>query len=51
MHFDIKKLQDREGYRLRVGDYRVIYRLYNKELILELLEVGHRKNIYSVGEI
>ena len=29
--FDVKKLQGREGYRLRIRDYRAIYRLNNVE--------------------
>jgi mRNA interferase RelE/StbE len=44
--FDVKKLQGREGYRLRVGDYRAIYRLNNNELIVEVIAIGHRREIY-----
>ena len=44
--FDVKKLQGREGYRLRIGDYRIIYRLNNSELIVEVIAIGHRKEIY-----
>ena len=44
--FDVKKLQGREGYRLRIGDYRVIYRLNNNELIVEVIAIGHRREIY-----
>jgi mRNA interferase RelE/StbE len=44
--FDVKKLQGREGYRLRVGDYRAIYRLYNDKLIVEVMAIGHRREIY-----
>lgn len=43
---DVKKLQGRSGYRLRVGDYRVIYELENKRLIIQVLEIAHRKDIY-----
>jgi mRNA interferase RelE/StbE len=43
---DVKKLRGREGYRLRVGDYRVIYRLDSEQLIVEVLDVGHRREIY-----
>ncbi|MDX1949395.1 MAG: type II toxin-antitoxin system RelE/ParE family toxin [Rickettsiales bacterium] len=43
---NVKKLTNREGYRLRVGDYRVIFEIKNKELIILVLETGHRKNIY-----
>lgn len=44
--FDVKKLQGREGYRLRIGDYRAIYRLNNNELIVEVIAIGHRREIY-----
>ena len=32
--------------RLRVGDYRIIYRVENTQLIIIIIKVGHRKNIY-----
>jgi mRNA interferase RelE/StbE len=44
--FDVKKLHGREGYRLRVGDYRVIYLLNNNQLIVKVIAVGHRREIY-----
>ena len=34
-------------YKLRVGDYRVIYKIKNEQLIILILDVGHRKNIYN----
>jgi mRNA interferase RelE/StbE len=35
------------GYwRYRVGDYRVICRFENKELVIEVIGVGHRSDIY-----
>lgn len=43
---DVKKLHGRGGYRLRVGNYRVIYELENSKLIIHILEVAHRKDIY-----
>ena len=33
-------------YRIRVGDYRVIYEIHNSVLIVLVVEVGHRKDIY-----
>ena len=34
-----------QGYRkLRVGDYRIIYRLENKDIII--LKIGHRRDVY-----
>lgn len=44
---NIKKLIGIDNlYRLRVGDYRVIYQIKNKELIILVLKIGHRKDIY-----
>ena len=34
-------------YKLRIGDYRVIYKIKNEQLIVLILNVGHRKNIYD----
>ncbi|MBS3099985.1 type II toxin-antitoxin system RelE/ParE family toxin [Candidatus Pacearchaeota archaeon] len=34
-------------WSLRIGDYRAIYRLNNEELIILILKIGHRKNIYD----
>jgi mRNA interferase RelE/StbE len=37
----------REGYRIRVGDYRVIYEVKDKILLVHVIRVGHRKDIYK----
>ena len=42
----VKKLVGSDFYRIRIGTYRVIYQIKNKELIIVVLKVGHRKNIY-----
>lgn len=42
-----KKLKGREGYRIRVGDYRVIYNIFDKVLTIDVVNLGHRKDIYS----
>ena len=34
-------------WRLRVDKYRIIYQIKNNELIVYVLAIGHRKNIYS----
>lgn len=46
---NLTKLQGRDGYRLRVGDWRVIYELYDDRLVMLVLEVGARGGIYRCG--
>ncbi len=44
----VRKLACAEhSYRIRVGDYRIVYNLISKTLILEVIRVGHRKNVYD----
>ena len=42
-----KKLKGRIGYRIRTGDYRIIYDIIDNELIVEIITLGHRKDIYE----
>ena len=44
---DIRKLAGMQGHRLRVGDYSVIFDMQNDKLIILVIYVGHRKNIYK----
>ncbi|MBI5415081.1 type II toxin-antitoxin system RelE/ParE family toxin [Candidatus Peregrinibacteria bacterium] len=39
-----KKLMGEEAFRLRIGDYRVLYRVYKKQVFV--FAVGHRKDVY-----
>ena len=41
-----RKLAGREGWRIRVGDYRVIYEIDDDERVVTILHVGHRRDIY-----
>jgi mRNA interferase RelE/StbE len=40
------KLVEREGWRIRLGDYRVIYEIDDKAKTILILHVGHRRDIY-----
>jgi len=42
-----RKLVNREGWRIRVGDYRVIYEVDDTANSVLVLHVGHRRDIYS----
>ncbi|MGI2029115.1 type II toxin-antitoxin system RelE family toxin [Endozoicomonas acroporae] len=33
-------------YRVRAGNYRLVYQVHNGQLIIEIVRVGHRKDIY-----
>ncbi|MDR0811539.1 MAG: type II toxin-antitoxin system RelE/ParE family toxin [Paludibacter sp.] len=41
-----KKLQGLAGYRIRVGTYRVIYEIFDNELLIDIIAIGHRREIY-----
>lgn len=41
-----KKLKGRDGYRIRIGNYRIIYDIFDTELIIDVIALGHRKDIY-----
>jgi mRNA interferase RelE/StbE len=43
----VKKLVGSKYFRLRVGDYRIIVNIKEDKLIILVLELGHRKNIYN----
>jgi mRNA interferase RelE/StbE len=34
------------SYRIRVGEYRVVYEVIDDELIIEVVRLGHRKDVY-----
>ncbi len=41
-----QKLSGREQYRLRQGDYRILYVIQDDVLIVTVVKVGHRKEVY-----
>ena len=43
-----KKLAGHEAlYRVRVGDYRIVYTVRHRVLIVFIVAIGHRKEIYD----
>jgi mRNA interferase RelE/StbE len=34
------------AYRLRVGDYRVLYEVHDKRLLVLVVKIGHRRDVY-----
>ena len=43
-----QKLSHKEQYRIRQGDYRIIYSIQDDNLRVRIIKVGHRKEIYRL---
>ena len=41
-----QKLSAREQYRLRQGDYRIVYSVDDKDWLVDIVKIGHRRDIY-----
>ncbi len=41
-----EKLTGQERYRLRQGKYRILYSILDKNLIIWIVKIGHRKDVY-----
>lgn len=42
-----KKLKSRNAFRIRVGSYRIIYQIFDDVLLVDVVNLGHRKDIYD----
>ncbi len=45
-HNNVTKLKDRPGYRLRVGDWRVIYRILDGQVCILVVKIAPRGSVY-----
>jgi mRNA interferase RelE/StbE len=42
-----KKLVNRDAWRIRVGDYRIIYEINDREICIVVIRIRHRKDVYK----
>ena len=42
----VKKLSGRDAWRIRVGDYRILYEIYDERLVILVVDIGHRREVY-----
>ena len=45
----VEKLSGQDKYRIRQGAYRILYEIRNNELIVVVVKIGHRRDVYKTG--
>lgn len=45
----VEKLSGQDKYRVRQGAYRILYEVRNNELIVVVVKIGHRRDVYKTG--
>ena len=43
---NVTRLKGEKGYRLRVGDWRVLYEIHDDVLVIEIIKIGPREGVY-----
>ena len=43
---DCEKLSGQERYRVRQGAYRIVYEIADTQLIVTIVKIGHRRDVY-----
>ena len=46
----VKLTGDENLWRIRVGEYRVLYEIHDNRLLVLVLRIGHRKDVYRKGK-
>ncbi len=42
-----KKLSGEEKYRIRLGDYRILYQVFDDIVLVVVVKIGHRRDVYK----
>jgi mRNA interferase RelE/StbE len=42
-----RRLADSPAYRVRIGDYRIVYEVHDDVLLIVIVTLGHRRDVYS----
>lgn len=45
----IKLTGEKNAYRTRIGKYRIVYEIYDSKVLVVIIKIGHRKDIYEKG--
>ena len=45
----VEKLSGQEKYRIRQGVYRILYEIRNNELLVVVVKIGHRRDVYRIS--
>jgi len=46
--FGSQKLSEREFFRVRQGDYRIVYSIRDKDFVVNIVKIGHKREIYRL---
>jgi mRNA interferase RelE/StbE len=41
------KLKDKNGYRIRIGNYRILYEINDSQKVVSIYKIAHRKEAYK----
>lgn len=42
----VKKMVGVDAWRIRIGDYRVVYSIADQQLVVEVIRIGNRREVY-----
>ena len=45
----MKLAGEENAWRIRVGDYRIVYEIHADRLLVLVIRIGHRKDVYRKG--